>query len=66
MAWAEGVQYGQIDLLAGAPQRIDKRSGIQFAIKRQKQCHGMGHQYGWPGHHAGGGLLGKKGLLFGG
>ena len=59
----EGVEYRQIDLFPAAPEFIDQRLGIEFAIKREKQGNGMRHHNGRISHHAGRGLLREMGLL---
>ncbi len=65
IASAKRMQYRQVNPFSGAPELVDKRLGIQLAIKRQKQGDRVGHHDRRIGHHAGGGLLRKVCLLFG-
>ncbi len=60
----ERVQYRQVNFFSGAPEFIDQRLGVKFAIKREKQGDGVRHYDGRIRHHAGRGLLRKMGLLF--
>ncbi len=57
------MQHREIYPLAGAPELVDQRLGVQLAVKGEKQRHVVSENYRRPGHHPLGGLLGKQALL---
>ena len=57
------MQHREIHPLAGAPELVDQRLGVQLAVKGEEQRHGMSEYDRRPGHHPLRGLLGKQALL---
>ncbi len=63
IAGAERVKHGQVHLFSGAPQAFDQRSGIEFAIKREKHRDAFGFHHRREAQHTGSGLFSEMRLL---
>ena len=57
------MQHREIHPLAGPPELVNQRLGVQLAVKGEKQRHGLGENHRRPGHHSLCGLQGKLPLL---